>query len=239
MKNTNPDIMLKVDALNTFYSRAQILFNLTINVKSGEAVALLGRNGAGKTTAFKTIMGVVPSKSGLIYFKGAAIQDLAPFKICNMGLGYVPQDRRIFNRLTVSENLQVGLQPPRKGLKPWTSARVFELFPNLADRRNHMGGMLSGGEQQMLTIARTLMGNPELVILDEPSEGLAPVVVEELAETLQTLKSEGVSVLLAEQNLNFARSICDRAFILYQGSVRFESNMDELSQEVYEKYCAL
>ena len=215
------------------------MFNLTIDVKGGEAVALLGRNGAGKTTTFKTIMGVVPSKSGLIYFKNEAIQGLAPFKICNMGLGYVPQDRRIFNRLTVSENLQVAQQTPRKGLKPWTSARLFKLFPNLAERRNHLGGMLSGGEQQMLTIARSLMGNPELIILDEPSEGLAPVIVEQLSETIQTLKSEGVSVLLAEQNLNFARATCDRAFIIYQGSVRFESSMDELSQEIYEKYCAL
>lgn len=239
MQSNNQNTVLRVDSINTYYSRAQILFDLTLTVKGGEVVALLGRNGAGKTTTFKSIMGIVSLKSGAIYFKDEAIQGLAPFKTCARGLGYVPQDRRIFDGLTVLENLEVGRQPPRKGFKPWTSERLFQLFPNLAERRYHLGGTLSGGEQQMLTIARTLMGNPELIILDEPSEGLAPVIVNQLTKTIQKIKSEGMSVLMAEQNLNFARSVGDRAYILYQGSVCHESAIDSLSQEAYEKYCAL
>jgi branched-chain amino acid transport system ATP-binding protein len=239
MTNSNPNIMLRVESINTFYGRAQILFNLTLEVKGGEVVVLLGRNGAGKTTTFRSIMGIVAVKGGTIYFKDRAIQGLAPFKTCAFGLGYVPQDRRIFKRLTVIENLEVGRQPPRMGFKPWTPQRLFELFPNLAERRYHAGGILSGGEQQMLSIARTLMGNPELIILDEPSEGLAPVIVTQLAQTIRKLKSEGISVLMAEQNLNFARSVCDRACIVYQGSIRYQSAIDDLPQEVYEKYCAL
>jgi branched-chain amino acid transport system ATP-binding protein len=164
---------------------------------------------------------------------------LAPFKTCALGLGYVPQDRRIFMGLTVLENLEVGRQPPRKGFKPWTPERLFQLFPNLAERCYHTGGTLSGGEQQMLSIARTLMGNPEMIILDEPSEGLAPVIIKQLAKTIRKIKSEGISVLMAEQNLNFARSVSDRACIVYRGSIRYQSAIDDLSQEVYEKYCAL
>lgn len=239
MQSNNQNTVLRVDSINTYYSRAQILFDLTLTVKGGEVVALLGRNGAGKTTTFKSIMGIVSLKSGAIYFKDEAIQGLAPFKTCARGLGYVPQDRRIFDGLTVLENLEVGRQPPRKGFKPWTPERLFQLFPNLAERRYHLGGTLSGGEQQMLTIARTLMGNPELIILDEPSEGLAPVIVNQLTKTIQKIKSEGMSVLMAEQNLNIARYVCDRAYILYQGSVCHESAIDSLSQEAYEKYCAL
>jgi branched-chain amino acid transport system ATP-binding protein len=184
-------------------------------------------------------MGIVTPQSGTITYKGREIQGLPPFKTCALGLGYVPEDRRIFSKLTILENFEVGKQSPRGGLEPWTPERLFELFPNLGERRSQAGGTLSGGEQQMLTIARTLMGNPEMIILDEPSEGLAPVIVEQLAQTIQRLKSEGVSILLAEQNLNFARYVCDRAYILYQGSVCHESTIESLSQEAYEKYCAL
>ena len=232
-------IMLHVASINTYYGRAQILFDLSLDVYHGEAVVLLGRNGAGKTTALKSIMGIVSLENGAIYFKETAIQGLAPYKTCASGVGYVPQDRRIFGRLTVLENLEVGRQPPRKGFKPWTPDRLFRLFPNLAERCDHLGGTLSGGEQQMLSIARTLMGNPELIILDEPSEGLAPVILNQLAKTIQKIKSEGMSVLMAEQNLNFAKSVCDRAYIVYRGSVCHESATDSLSQEAYEKYCAL
>jgi branched-chain amino acid transport system ATP-binding protein len=232
-------IMLRVDALNTFYGKAQILFNLGFEIRQGEVVVLLGRNGAGKTTTFKSIMGIVPPKSGNITYKGISIDKLPPFKTCALGLGYVPEDRRIFSGLTILENLEVGKQPARRGLEAWTPERLFELFPNLAERRNQAGGTLSGGEQQMLTIARTLMGNPEMIILDEPSEGLAPVVVDQLADTIQTLKDKGVSLLLAEQNLNFAKFICDRAYIIYQGSVCHESTIDALSNEEYEKYCSI
>ena len=239
MKNNNPNIMLRVESINTFYGSAQILFNLTLEVKRGEVVVLLGRNGAGKTTTFRSIMGIVAIKTGRIYFKDRAIQGLASFKTCALGLGYVPQDRRIFKRLSVMENLEVGRQPVRKGFKPWTPERLFELFPNLAERRYHSGGTLSGGEQQMLSIARTLMGNPELIILDEPSEGLAPVIVEQMAQTIQKIKLEGISVLMAEQNLNFASSVGDRACIVYQGRIHYQSAIDELPPEVYQKYCAL
>jgi branched-chain amino acid transport system ATP-binding protein len=237
---TQPNgIMLQVNELNTFYGKAQILFNLGFEIRQGEVVVLLGRNGAGKTTTFKSIMGIVPPQNGSITFKGVPIDKLPPFKTCALGLGYVPEDRRIFSGLTIIENLEVGKQPARKGLEVWTPEHLFELFPNLAERRNQAGGTLSGGEQQMLTIARTLMGNPEMIILDEPSEGLAPVIVDQLADTIQTLKDKGVSILLAEQNLNFAKYICDRAYIIYQGSVCHESTIDTLSNEEYEKYCAL
>ncbi len=231
--------MLRVESLNTFYGKAQILFNMSLDIQRGEAVVLLGRNGAGKTTTFKSIMGIISPKSGKITFSDQEIQGLPPFKICKLGLGYVPEDRRIFSNLTILENFEVGKQSPRRGFTPWTPARLFELFPNLGERQTQLGGTLSGGEQQMLTIARTLMGNPEMIILDEPSEGLAPVIVEQLAKTLQRLKSEGVSILLAEQNLNFARYVCDRAYIIYQGAVCHESAINELSSEAYEKYCAI
>jgi branched-chain amino acid transport system ATP-binding protein len=239
METKTNEIMLQVNELNTFYGKAQILFNLGLEIRQGEVVVLLGRNGAGKTTTFKSIMGIVPPQSGNITYKGVSIDKLPPFKTCALGLGYVPEDRRIFSGLTILENLEVGKQPARRGLKVWTSERLFELFPNLSERRNQAGGTLSGGEQQMLTIARTLMGNPELIILDEPSEGLAPVIVDQLADIIQTLKDEGVSILLAEQNLNFAKFICDRAYIIYQGSVCHESTIDELSNEEYEKYCSI
>jgi branched-chain amino acid transport system ATP-binding protein len=239
METRASGIMLQISGLNTFYGKAQILFNLSFEISRSEVVVLLGRNGAGKTTTFKSIMGIVPPKSGNITYNGVFIDKLPPFKTCMLGLGYVPEDRRIFSGLTILENLEVGKQPARTGLEAWTPERLFELFPNLAERRNQAGGTLSGGEQQMLTIARTLMGNPEMIILDEPSEGLAPVIVDQLADTIQTLKKEGVSILLAEQNLNFARFICDRAYIIYQGSVCHESSIDNLSNEAYEKYCAI
>jgi branched-chain amino acid transport system ATP-binding protein len=231
--------ILQVSGLNTFYGKAQILFNLGFEISQGEVVVLLGRNGAGKTTTFKSIMGIVRPKSGKIYYRGLSIEKLPPFKTCALGLGYVPEDRRIFSGLTIMENLEVGRQPAREGCEAWTPERLFELFPNLAERRRQPGGTLSGGEQQMLTIARTLMGNPEMIILDEPSEGLAPVIVDQLALTIQKLKDKGVSILLAEQNLKFARFICDRAYLIQHGSVCHESTIDALSGEVYEKYFAL
>jgi branched-chain amino acid transport system ATP-binding protein len=232
-------VILQISGLNTFYGKAQILFNLGFEIEQGEVVVLLGRNGAGKTTTFKSIMGIVRPKSGKINYKGLAIEKMPPFKTCALGLGYVPEDRRIFSGLTILENLEVGRQPAREGYEPWNPDRLFELFPNLAERRTQTGGTLSGGEQQMLTIARTLMGNPEMIILDEPSEGLAPVIVDQLALTIEKLKDEGVSILLAEQNLNFARYICDRAYLIYHGTICHESTIDALSDEVYEKYCAL
>lgn len=239
MENENREKMLRVESLNTFYGKAQILFNMSLDIQRGEAVVLLGRNGAGKTTTFKSIMGIISPKSGKITFSDQEIQGLPPFKICKLGLGYVPEDRRIFSNLTILENFEVGKQSPRRGFTPWTPARLFELFPNLGERQTQLGGTLSGGEQQMLTIARSLMGNPEMIMFDEPSEGLAPVIVQQLGETIQKLKVEGVSILLAEQNLNFAEFVCDRAYIVYQGSICHESTIDELSSEAYEKYCSI
>jgi branched-chain amino acid transport system ATP-binding protein len=231
--------MLKVDAINTFYGKAQIIFDLSLEIKPGEVAVLLGRNGAGKSTTFKSIMGFAPVADGMILFKTRPIGGLPSHKISAMGLGYVPEDRRIFSKLTILENLEVGKKPSRKQGQPWTPARLFELFPNLGEKPGQYGGNLSGGEQQMLAIARTLMGNPELIILDEPSEGLAPVIVEQLAQTIGKLKEDGVSVLMAEQNLNFARAVCDRAYIIQQGRIRHETTVGDLSQESIEKYFSI
>ena len=239
MSGKSSGYTLDVQAINAFYGKAQILFDMSLGIGHGEVVVLLGRNGAGKSTTFKSIMGIVKPKGGRIRFNGQEIQNLPPYKTCGLGLGYVPEDRRVFSRLTILENLEVGRQPERKGLEPWTRQRLFELFPNLSERRNQVAGTLSGGEQQMLTIARTLMGNPEVVILDEPSEGLAPVIVDQLAITIRKIKNEGVSILLAEQNLSFAKRICDRAYIIYQGSVCHESPLDQLDNDEYEKYCSI
>lgn len=184
-------------------------------------------------------MGIVKPQSGKILFKGKEIQDLQPFKTCALGLGYVPEDRRIFSKLTIIENLEVGRQTPREGVEPWTPERLFHLFPNLAERRSQEGGTLSGGEQQMLTIARTLMGNPEVIILDEPSEGLAPVIVDQLGTTIEKLKGEGVSILLAEQNLSFAKLFCDRVYLIYKGRACHESALDQLDDAEYKKYCSI
>ena len=231
--------MLKADEINAFYGKAQVLFDLSLEVQRGEAVVLLGRNGAGKSTAFKSMMGIVPPASGSITFNGTAIQNFASHKICALGLGYVPEDRRIFNGLTILENLEVGRQPARAGFKPWTPERLMDLFSNLGEKPRQPGGQLSGGEQQMLTIARTMMGNPELIILDEPSEGLAPVIVDQLARTILKIKAEGVSLIISEQNLNFAKNVCDRAYIIQQGRICYESAIDELSPEILEKYLSI
>jgi branched-chain amino acid transport system ATP-binding protein len=239
MNDQKNNHLLQVTALNSFYGKAQILFDMTLQIDRGEVVVLLGRNGAGKTTTFKSIMGIVKPREGKVLFKNQEIQSLPPFKTCGLGLGYVPEDRRIFSRLTILENLEVGRQPAGQGRPAWTAERLFELFPNLAERRHQDGGNLSGGEQQMLTIARTLMGNPEMIILDEPSEGLAPVIVDQLAATILKLKKENVSILLAEQNLSFAKRICDRAYLVYQGSVCHESSIENLDNDQYEKYCSL
>lgn len=231
--------MLKVDAINTFYGKAQIIFDLSLEISAGEVAVLLGRNGAGKTTTFNSIMGLVPVASGGIKFNTKPVCGLPAHKICAMGMGYVPEDRRIFSKLTIKENLEVGKQSARQGVEPWTPDRLFELFPNLGEKPGQYGGNLSGGEQQMLAIARTLMGNPVLIILDEPSEGLAPVIVEQLAKTIEKLKEDGVSVLMAEQNLNFAKAVCDRAYIIQQGRIRHKGPINDISRQAYEKYLSI
>jgi branched-chain amino acid transport system ATP-binding protein len=219
-------MMLAVDGLNSFYGRAHILFDVALDVAPGEVVALLGRNGAGKSTTFKSLVGLVTPTAGRIAFEGRPIAGLAAHRIARLGIGYVPEERRIFADLSVAENLEVGRQPPRAGLQPWTPERLFDLFPNLRAMQNRPGGRMSGGEQQMLAVARTLMGNPKLLLLDEPSEGLAPVIVDQMAETVRILKREGVAVLLSEQNLRFAGAVADRAYVLEQGRVRHHGTMD-------------
>ncbi len=213
--------MLEVEALNTFYGRAHILRDVALTVGGNEVVALLGRNGAGKSTTMKSIMGLARPRSGRVVFDGADIAGAPPFRICRQGLGYVPEDRRVFAALTVEENLEVGRRPPREDAPQFPIDALYQLFPNLAERRRQAAGRLSGGEQQMLTIARTLMGNPRLLLLDEPSEGIAPRIVEELAGVIAGLKRQGLAVLLSEQNLHFARLVSDRAVIIEKGEVRF------------------
>ncbi|WP_455374227.1 ABC transporter ATP-binding protein [Limibacillus halophilus] len=220
--------MLEVRDLDAFYGGAQILRGLSLKVGEGEVVALLGRNGAGKSTTLKSIMGLVRPRAGSVAFEGREIAGLPSYRICRLGLGYVPEERRIFKELSVLENLEVGRREAAPGYPPWTPERLFELFPNLAERRGNAGGDLSGGEQQMLTIARTLMGNPRLLLLDEPSEGIAPLLVELLAKTLRTLKGQGLTLLLSEQNLHFARALSDRAYIIEGGAIRYEGTIAEL-----------
>ena len=220
--------MLTVDDLHVYYGRAHILNGLSLEARPGEVVALLGRNGAGKSTTMKAIMGLVPPAKGEVVFADRRIERLATYRIARLGLGYVPEDRRIFTELTVVENLEVGRRAPRDGAPTWTEDKVFALFPNLAAMRDRPGGRMSGGEQQMLTIARTLMGNPRCVLLDEPSEGLAPIVVEQMARSIRALKGEGLSVLLSEQNLRFAQAVADRAYIIEKGQIRFDGSMAQL-----------
>jgi branched-chain amino acid transport system ATP-binding protein len=211
---------LEVKRLSAGYGRAQVLFDLELEAREGEVVALLGRNGAGKSTTLKAIMGLVPPRSGEVILNGEKISHLAPYQIARLGLGYVPEDRRIFTDLTVSENLEVGRRPPRAAAPIWTEDRLFALFPALAALRERRGARMSGGEQQMLSIARTLAGNPAAILLDEPSEGLAPVVVEQVGRAIVELKRAGVTVLLAEQSRRFAERVADRAYVLEKGMIR-------------------
>lgn len=223
--------MLELSGVNTFYGKAHILRDLSFSIKAGEVVSLLGRNGAGKTTTVKSIMQLVKPGSGQIKFDGNELTRLPTHKVAKLGLGYVPEERRIFTDLTISENLEVGRQPPREGVYQWSHEILFDLFPNLAERRNNRGKALSGGEQQMLSIARTLMGNPRLLLLDEPSEGIAPVIVEQMAHTILKLKGEGLPVLLSEQNLHFARLVSDRAVIIEGGLKKFDGTFAELEAQ--------
>jgi branched-chain amino acid transport system ATP-binding protein len=211
--------MLEVRGLNAGYGRAQVLFDVDLDVGQGEVVALLGRNGAGKSTTLKAIMGLVPRLSGEIVFDAKPIRNLEPYEIARLGLGYVPEDRRIFTDLTVIENLEVARQPPRGAAPPWTEERLFALFPALARLRDRRGARMSGGEQQMLCIARTLAGNPSAILLDEPSEGLAPLVVAQVAQAIREIKRAGVTVLLAEQSRHFTDRVADRAYVLEKGVI--------------------
>jgi len=223
--------MLEVQSLEAWYGQAQVIYGVSLDVGAGECVALLGRNGAGKSTTMKAIMGLMAGRRGRIVFRGTDISALPSYRIGRLGLGWVPEDRRVFTELTVRENLAVARQPPRDGAPTWTEDKLYALFPNLAAMPDRPGGRMSGGEQQMLTVARTLMGNPYLVLLDEPSEGVAPLIVEEMARMIVALKQAGVSILLSEQNLHFARLVADRAVVLEKGEVKFDGSMEALMQD--------
>jgi branched-chain amino acid transport system ATP-binding protein len=229
--------MLSVESLSAWYGAARILYDLNFEVRRGEVVALMGRNGAGKSTTMKTIMGLIAQRGGIVRFNGEDISNRKPFEIARRGLGFTPEDRRIFVDLTVMENLDVGRQPPRRfadgtAAPSWTPERLFALFPNLAEMPDRPGGHMSGGEQQMLTVARTLMGNPLLVLLDEPSEGVAPLIVEQMAHTIIALKKQGLSILLSEQNIHFARLVSDRVYVLEKGQIHWQGSVAQLDDNV-------
>ncbi len=231
-------MILDVVNIYTSYGLSRVLFGLSLKVDEGEVVSILGRNGVGKTTTLRSIMGLTPPHSGSIKWKGEEIVGKPSYQIARMGIGFVPEDRRIFSDLTVWENLDVAIKPSLKGGSDWTMERVFGLFPALEPLRNRRGGFLSGGEQQMLTIARVLMGNPELLLLDEPSEGLAPVVIQDLAQQISKLREEGITILLSEQNTQFSLHLSHRLYILERGEVRYEGNVSEFlkDEESYKAY---
>lgn len=220
--------MLEVRDIHTFYGESHVLWGVSLFVKEGEVVALLGRNGMGKSTTLKSIIGLTPPRSGRILYREQEISRKSPFQIARLGLGYVPEDRRIFSDLTVRENLEVAARARDGG--PFGLDRIFELFPILAERERQRGGSLSGGEQQMLAIARALMVNPQVLLLDEPSEGLSPLIVKTLGEQISRLKAMGMTILLAEMNVKFALKLSDRACVLEKGQVRFEGTMKALEE---------
>jgi branched-chain amino acid transport system ATP-binding protein len=231
-------VLLSVENLRAYYGRAQILFDVSLNVGRGEVVALMGRNGAGKSTTFKALMGHLDRIAGRVDFMGGDIVGLPTHRIARLGIGYVPEDRRIFPELTVMENLEVGRRPKRPELPEWTPDALFKVFPNLPEMLHRPAARMSGGEQQMLTVARTLMGNPLVVLLDEPSEGVAPVIVERMARMITELQQHGVAILVSEQNLHFAEAVSDRAYVIEKGHIRFSGTMKELAgnEEIRRSY---
>ncbi|MGB9617811.1 MAG: ABC transporter ATP-binding protein [Desulfomonilaceae bacterium] len=231
--------ILEAKDLNTFYGRSHILFDVSLTVDSGETVCIMGRNGAGKTTTMRSIMGLTPTKTGQVLFKGRDISRLPAYKRARLGLGFVPEDRRILAPFTVKENLGLGRIPSRKG--PWNLETVLEQFPLLTHLLDRLGGSLSGGEQQMLTIARALMGNPDVLLLDEPTEGLAPVVVAVLKDLVMNLKNSRTTILLSEQNIRFAMGVSDRVVVIDKGHVVFSGSIEEFKREeaIQKKYLAV
>ena len=244
--STQQDVLLETKALCAWYGAAQILYDVDLQVRRGEVVALMGRNGAGKSTTLKAIIGMLTKRRGAVRFLGHDISRSEPHVAARLGLGFVPEDRRVFTDLTVTENLEVGRQAARQwsdgsAAPLWMPERLYKLFPNLGEMPNRPGGRMSGGEQQMLTVARTLMGNPYLVLLDEPSEGVAPVIVEQMANMIIELKAQGVSILLSEQNMHFAELVSDRAYVLEKGQIRYQASTAELAanDEVRRNYLSV
>jgi branched-chain amino acid transport system ATP-binding protein len=229
--------MLEVEHIHTYYGLSHILFEVSLYVEAGKVVCLLGRNGAGKSTTLKSIIGIAPPKKGSIRFKDVEIAGKQPFMLVRMGIGYVPDDRRIFADLTVEDNLEIA-ERRVEGIQGWNKDRVFELFPALKNIASRSGGCLSGGEQKMLAIARALMGNPELLLLDEPTEGLAPLMVRTIEEQVNALKTTGLTVLLAEQNVKTTLKLSDYGYIIDNGTIRYHGSVDELkeNEEVRKKY---
>jgi branched-chain amino acid transport system ATP-binding protein len=232
---------LDLNSINTYYGRSHILFDVSLSIEKGEVVSLIGRNGAGKSTTFRSIIGLTPPQTGEVIFKGERISGLRAFRICRKGVGFVPEDRRCFPDLTVRDNLEVAARREKETASPWTVERIYTLFPRLQERERNLGSQLSGGEQQMLTIARTLMTNPEVLLLDEPSEGLAPLIVALLADMILQIRKEGVTVLLAEQNLHFCAKVSDRGYVIDKGSIKYVGTMSDrlTNEEVKEKYLAV
>jgi len=229
--------MLEVEGIHTFYGLSHILFGVSLKVQPGEVVCLLGRNGAGKTTTMKSIIGITPPKQGSIRFKGEEIIGIEPYLVTRKGIGYIPDDRRIFADLTVGENLEIGERKAKEG-EGWSRERIYEMFPDLRNIESRRGGCLSGGEQKMLAIARALMGNPEFILLDEPFEGLAPLLVYALEGQVKKLREVGLTVFLAEQNVRSTLRISDRGYIIDNGQIRYHGNIEELrdNEEVRKKY---
>jgi branched-chain amino acid transport system ATP-binding protein len=233
--------LLELKSVNTFYGRSHILFDLSFSVDRGEVVSLIGRNGAGKSTTFRSIIGLTAPLSGEVVFGGLRLNGLRPYQICRKGIGFVPEDRRCFPDLSVRENLEVVARREKETASPWTIDKVYSIFPRLREREKNLGSQLSGGEQQMLTIGRTLMTNPELLLLDEPSEGLAPLIVKTLAEMILEIRREGVTVLLAEQNLHFCARVSDRGYVIDKGSLKYGGKMSDLmaDEQIKETYLAV
>ncbi len=233
--------LLEVEALDVFYGSSQILFGLGLSVGEGHTVALLGRNGAGKSTTFKAIAGIAPPRRGSIRLRGREMAGAPSHRIARAGIGYVPEDRQVFPEHSVEDNLMIGAKKSPAGRREWTLERVWEVFPLLADMKGRMAGRLSGGEQQMLTIARTLMGNPDLVLLDEPSEGLAPIIVAEIAKLIGTLRGIGVTILMAEQNMHFCLDVATHAAIIDKGVVVHRDTIAGLrdNREITDRYLSI
>jgi branched-chain amino acid transport system ATP-binding protein len=231
---------LEVNSIHTSYGLSQVLFGISLSVEAGQVISLIGRNGVGKTTTMRSIIGLTPASSGNIIFQGTDITKLPAYKISRLGVGFVPEERRIFPQLSVWENLDIARRPAISG-EGWDEERVFTLFPDLKDIQARPGGVLSGGQQQMLTIARTLMNNPSILLLDEPSEGLAPKVVEDLRDQVKLLKDTGLSIILAEQNLKFVLYLSDYCHILEKGEIKYSGSPEDLraKPEILEQYLTL
>jgi branched-chain amino acid transport system ATP-binding protein len=232
MPTSEKSRMLELRDVHTYYGKSHVLHGVSLDLSEGELVCLLGRNGVGKSTTLKSIMGLVKPKMGEIRFKGQNITARESYQIARIGIGYVPEDRRIFKSLTVHENLSIGAkvaEQTENGGRSWTLEKIYEYFPQLKDRHSNKGAHLSGGEQQMLTVARTLMGNPQLILVDEPTEGLAPLIVADVLNMLNTIRKTGVTILMVEQNFKAAVKIADRFYIMSKGQVVFGGSLDELT----------